>query len=41
MPVIKGGTNWPDNLQLLCRPCNIAKAAKDPFVWAQENGRLF
>lgn len=41
MPIKLGGTNWPDNLQLLCPECNINKAAKDPFQWANENGRLF
>lgn len=36
----RGGTNHRSNLQLLCRPCNRAKWAKDPIAWAQENGRL-
>ena len=40
MPLARGGTNHRHNLQLLCRHCNRAKSAKDPFVWAQENGRL-
>lgn len=38
--IANGGTNWPSNLQLLCPPCNRHKSAKDPIVWAQENGRL-
>lgn len=25
-PASKGGTSWPTNLQLLCPPCNCAKA---------------
>lgn len=41
VPVAKGGTNWPDNLQLLCPPCNLRKGSKDPYDWARENGRLF
>ena len=41
MPVSKGGTSWPDNIQLLCPPCNLRKSARDPFEWAQSIGRLF
>lgn len=40
VPLARGGSNWPGNLQLLCPPCNIAKGAKDPIEWAQKNGRL-
>ena len=29
-PLSRGGTNWPDNLQLLCIPCNLSKADKLP-----------
>lgn len=39
-PIAKGGTNYSENLQLLCASCNFRKHAKDPFVWANENGRL-
>jgi 5-methylcytosine-specific restriction endonuclease McrA len=40
IPVAKGGDNKESNLQALCPDCNHSKHAKDPFVWAQENGRL-
>lgn len=40
MPVALGGTNENHNLQLLCKSCNSSKNAKDPIIWAQENGRL-
>lgn len=28
-----GGTNWPDNLQLLCGSCNCSKRDKDFETW--------
>lgn len=39
-PLSRGGSNGPENLQLLCPSCNLSKSAKDPFDWARENGRL-
>ncbi len=30
IPLSKGGTNWPWNLQLLCRACNARKSSKIP-----------
>lgn len=29
VPLAKGGTNWPSNLQLLCPTCNLVKQDKD------------
>jgi 5-methylcytosine-specific restriction endonuclease McrA len=40
VPLSKGGTNNPSNLQLTCPICNISKGAKDPIVYAQRIGLL-
>lgn len=39
-PIAKGGSNYKENIQCLCPTCNLRKNAKDPIVWARENGRL-
>lgn len=38
MPLVLGGTNWPDNLQCLCPLCNMRKKAKHPDDWHREIG---
>ncbi len=30
IPLSRGGSNWPVNLQLLCPPCNLSKSDKLP-----------
>jgi len=40
MPLMLGGGNHRRNLQLLCATCNMRKHAKDPLVFASENGLL-
>lgn len=40
LPIALGGHGAISNIQLLCPPCNLAKGAKHPVDWAQENGRL-
>lgn len=41
MPLFLLGSNWPDNLQLLCRTCNRMKGHSHPDVWAERIGKLF
>lgn len=40
MPLALGGGNGPDNLQLLCPPCNLEKSAKHPVDFMQQRGYL-
>lgn len=38
IPLIKSGSNWPDNLQLLCPTCNLKKSGKSPEQYEKEIG---
>lgn len=40
-PLSKGGRHEISNLVIACPPCNLTKNAKDPYVFAQQVGRLF
>lgn len=33
IPLVRGGTNAPENLCLTCPPCNLSKGAKLPHEW--------
>lgn len=36
IPLSRGGSNWPDNIQLLCPSCNLSKGAKTHEEWMQK-----
>lgn len=40
LPLVLGGANGRDNLQILCPSCNTSKGAKHPLQFAKEHGRL-
>lgn len=40
VPLSKGGTHYPSNLQGLCPHCNMTKQARDPIDFAQALGFL-
>lgn len=33
VPLSRGGSNWPSNIQLLCEPCNLRKGARTMDEW--------
>jgi 5-methylcytosine-specific restriction endonuclease McrA len=39
-PLAKGGSNYPWNLQWLCKSCNPGKGDTDPLVYMQRKGFL-
>ena len=40
IPLSKGGTNWPRNVQLTCVRCNLKKLNRNPIDFARSLGRL-
>lgn len=40
IPLSKGGTNLPRNIQITCPKCNRRKSAKDPIEFSRERGLL-
>jgi 5-methylcytosine-specific restriction endonuclease McrA len=40
IPLARGGSNAPDNIQILCPPCNMNKRALDPITFMQQRGFL-
>ena len=40
VPLARGGTHWPSNIQLTCLHCNRRKRASDPVEYAQRLGML-
>jgi 5-methylcytosine-specific restriction endonuclease McrA len=33
IPLARGGTNWPENIQILCQPCNDSKGKRTMEEW--------
>jgi len=40
LPLALGGSNDRQNIQILCRSCNLSKGAKHPIEFARREGRL-
>jgi 5-methylcytosine-specific restriction endonuclease McrA len=36
MPLARGGSDGPENLQLLCPPCNVSKGPKTMLEWNKQ-----
>lgn len=36
----RGGSNGPENIDLLCQPCNLSKSNRAPEDWARTKGLL-
>jgi 5-methylcytosine-specific restriction endonuclease McrA len=41
MPISKGGSNWIENIEMLCPKCNLAKRDKLPLEFAKEAIGMF
>ena len=40
IPLVRGGSNYRSNIQLLCKTCNLRKSAKDPIDFMRSLGWL-
>jgi len=40
VPLARNGTNYPSNIQLLCKQCNLSKSWHDPIDYMQSIGML-
>lgn len=40
VPIANGGTNYDENIQLLCAECNVSKGSKNNTEFMQKNGYL-
>lgn len=40
VPLSRGGTNYPSNIQMVCPSCNRSKGAKDQIAFMQARGWL-
>lgn len=40
IPLNRGGSNWPENLRLLCPHCNLTKHDKMPWEWSEKYAKF-